>query len=470
MRRTKIIATIGPATDSTEALSSLVAAGMDVARLNSSHAGVESLHARLTAVRSAARAAGKPVAVMLDLAGPKLRVGEVAHGTELSCGSRFDLVPGVCVGDASRACVTYSALAEDLAPGDRIMLDDGRLELAVTALEHGSVLTRVEVGGPLTSHKGVNVPGVTLGVDPITEFDREVLAWGIAAGVDYVAQSFVRSAADVTTLRGLLGDSGIPIIAKIEKHEAAENVEEIIDVADAVMVARGDLGVETSPERVPVLQRHIVAACRATGTPVIVATQMLESMTVAPRPTRAEASDVATAVFDGADALMLSAETAVGIYPCDAVETMVRIICTAEESIRSEVHRHGAEEVCGVTEAVSAAVCDLAEDLEAAAIVTATQSGATARSVARHRPGIPIIAVTPFDVVARQLSLVWGVRPLIVPLEDQTDRMLDAVEDAVRGAGFAVPGQRIAITAGISSRSSGATDFILVREMSPQAV
>jgi len=464
MRRTKIVATIGPASESAESLDALIEAGMDVARLNSSHSGPEELAKRLEAVRAASERAARPVAVMLDLAGPKLRLGEVAEGTELVDGGAFSLMTEECTGDATKACVAYAGLTDDLSPGDRLLIDDGAIELVVAEVESGEVHTHVEVGGALSSRKGINVPGVSLDVDAVTDYDREVLAWGLQAGVDLVAQSFVRCAADVEHLRGLMRGCALPVVAKIEKREAAEDVEGIVDASDAIMVARGDLGVETSAEEVPVLQHRIVEACRGTGAPVIVATQMLESMTAAPRPTRAEASDVANAIFDKVDAVMLSAETAVGRYPVESVATMARIARRAEESLpATDDRRTSAGDTGDVTAAVSAAVCELAGDLELAAIITATQSGATARAVARHRPDAPVVAVTPDETVARQLQVVWGVRSLAVPLAEDTDVMLDSVLVAVREAGFAQAGERVAITAGISSRVPGATDFILVR-------
>ncbi len=469
MRRTKIVATIGPATDTAERLDALVSAGLDVARFNASHAGVDELRVRFEAVRAAAQSAGRHVAIMLDLAGPKVRVGSVASGTELVQGNTFTLVGEACEGDASRACVTYRSLAEDVRAGDRILIDDGRIELSVGSVDDRAVHTRVLSGGPLSSRKGVNVPGVTLGVDSITPYDREILAWGLEAGVDYVAQSFVRSAADVVELRDLMGASAVPIVAKIEKHEATAHIDEIVQVADVVMVARGDLGVETSPEQVPVLQREIIRACRKRGTPVIVATQMLESMVTAPRPTRAEASDVAHAIFERADAVMLSAETAIGEYPVESFATMARIAVTAETSMDPPLRQRSSAPVTDVTQAVSAAVRELAEDLAVAAIVTATQAGTTARAVARHRTFTPIVAVTPYPHIARRLALVWGIMPIVMPLAEQTDQMLVAVDGAVVRAGLARPGDRIAVTAGIASRSSGATDFVVVREIGPVA-
>jgi pyruvate kinase len=463
MPRTKIVATIGPASDSPETLRALIDAGLSVVRLNSSHTSREDLIKRLATVRTVAEEAGKHVAVMLDLGGPKLRVGVVSHDTLLSAGDRFELVSGECIGDARRVCVTYEGLTIDVPDGARVLLDDGRIELRVVGRRDDTLLTEVVIGGLLTSHKGVNVPGVRLAIDAITEKDREDLAWGMEAGVDLIAQSFVRSADDVLRLRELMGERRIPIIAKIEKHEAVAAMDEIVAAADAVMVARGDLGVETAAEQVPVVQRRIVAACRAAGRPVIIATQMLESMTTAARPTRAEASDVANAIFDAVDAVMLSGETAVGAHPVAAVATMARIATVAEESLseRPDVApAHGGR--ADVTRAVSAAVTELACDLELAAIVTATQSGATAFAVAAHRPRTPIVAVTPEVTVARRLAIVWGVTALVVAHHDTIDEMLAHSVAAVREAGYAVQGQMVALTGGVSVGVPGTTNLIQV--------
>lgn len=463
MRRTKIIATIGPSSCSDERLDELIAAGMDVARLNASHSRPEDLDVRVKAVREAASRAGRHVAIMLDLAGPKVRTGVVAKDTVLSAGQSFILFAEERPGDTSGASVTYQGLAKDLRPGDRILIDDGRIELSVESISGADIHTRVVTGGALSSHKGVNVPGVTLSVDSITPYDEEVLRFGLKAQVDYVAQSFVRSAEDIVRLRRLMGEVAVPIVAKVEKHEAMGHIGEIVEAADAVMVARGDLGVETSPEQVPVFQRKIIAVCRDRSTPVIVATQMLESMILAPRPTRAEASDVANAIFSRVDAVMLSAETAVGAYPAKSVETMATIAMTAEASLGPSRPRHTAEATTDVPRAVSAAVRELAEELEVVAIVTATQSGATARAVAGHRPLVPIVAVTPFAQVARRLALVWGVTPVVLPLAEETTQMLAAIDEMLLETGMAKPGDRVAVTAGIASRSAGATDFVVVR-------
>lgn len=461
MRRTKIVATIGPATESAEMLDALVESGIDVARLNSSHSSVADLALRCEAVRQAANRAGRHVAVMLDLGGPKLRLGDIAEGTELVAGARFTLSATECRGDATRACVSHACILTDAKPGDRVLLDDGRIELLVLE-SNGELVTEVVVGGPISSHKGVNVPGVRLSVDVITDGDREALAWGLGSCVDFVAQSFVRDAADVRELRALMGESKVALVAKIEKREACEHLAEIISAADAVMVARGDLGVETSVEEVPALQRRTVRLARDAGKPVIVATEMLDSMRERPRPTRAEASDVATAIFQRADAVMLSAETAIGRYPLEAVRTMARIAERSEAELQPLPRSQSSGGPDDVALAVSSAVAELAEDLKLAAIVTATETGATARAIASHRPPTPVVAVTPRADVARRLALVWGVRPVVADYALERGEMLEAARVAVVTTGIARPGERIAVTGGRAIGVAGGTDFVQV--------
>jgi pyruvate kinase len=459
MRRTKIVATIGPACDAPGVLAEVIAAGVDVARLNSSHGTGEDLVRRLAAVRATAEAAGRIVGVMLDLPGPKIRVGEMAEGTVLAEGADFALLAQGCTGDGSHACVTYAGLAADVSPGDRIMLDDGEIELAVVSAGDGEVATRVVRGGPLSSNKGVNVPGVRLSVEGVTAHDLELLAWALDAGIDLVAQSFVRCAADVTKLRAAMGERVVPIVAKVEKHEALAELAGIIAAADAVMVARGDLAVETSPEAVPPAQRTIVSACRDAGKPVIVATQMLESMVSSPRPTRAEASDVATAVFEGADAVMLSEETAIGAFPAASVATMDRICRAAEESGEGGLEVHvGA----GAESPVAAAAVDLARDTGSRAIVTATQSGATARAVARLRPEQPIVAMAPAVQVARALALVWGVVPVVAASVSTIEGTTEEATGIVRGLGLVKAGERVVLTAGTTTGVAGSSDLVRV--------
>ena len=462
MRRAKIIATLGPASDGPDVLAALVAAGVDVVRLNTAHASREALERQLIAVREASASAGRHVAVMLDLGGAKIRLGDVAPATVLQDGASFALRTDGVVGDADGASINHPGFAGDVNEGNRILIDDGRIELVVVGVEAGTVRTVVQTGGPLLSRKGVNVPGVSLSVEGITAQDRANLAWALEAGIDLIAQSFVRSVADVERLRAMMGERRVPIIAKIEKHEALGDLHGIVAASDLVMVARGDLGVETSPEEVPVAQRRIVAECRATGTPVIVATQMLESMTTALSPTRAEASDVANAIFDGVDAVMLSGETAVGAHPVRALATMDRIVRAAEAAGVDEMAsvRLRSE---GVGAAVSRAACDLAEDLELAAIVTVTQSGATARSVAAHRPHVPVLAATPDDVVARSLAPVWGVHPLVIGSYGTTDELVSAAVSAAVTSGAATAGDRVAVTGGMAMHVTGSTDFVQVR-------
>lgn len=453
------MATIGPACDEPGVLERVLSAGVDVARLNASHGEIADLARRLSAVRAWSQGAGRTVGVMLDLPGPKLRIGAVAPGTTLVAGSDFMLSAGECTGDTSRACVTWDGLAADLSAGDRIVLGDGALELRVLSALGSDVSTRVVRGGPLASHKGVNVPGVSLGLDGVTARDLELLAWGLDAGVDLVAQSFVRSAGDVQRLRDAIGDPRVPIVAKIEKYEALDDLEAIVASADAVMVARGDLAIETSAESVPPAQRRIVEECRAGGRPVIVATQMLESMTHSQSPTRAEASDVATAVFEGADAVMLSEETAIGEFPVLAVETMDRVCRAAEEAGPSSAVNPGS---AAAGSPVAAAACALARDTGASVIVTATQSGATARAVASLRPPQPVLAVTPHTAVAGALAVVWGVQCAVIERTKTIEGTTEAAVAAVRRLHLASAGERAVLTAGTTPGVAGSTDLIRV--------
>ncbi len=462
MRRTKIVATVGPASDRPGVLDAMIAAGVDVARLNASHSSREELVRRLAEVRAAAGREGRHVAILVDLPGAKLRVGEVAPGTVLVEGAAFALLAEGGVGDAAGAVVSHARLSDDVAAGDRVLIDDGAIELRVCGVASGRVDTEVVTGGPLSSRKGVNVPGIRLSVEGVTALDEEIAQWAAGAGADWLAQSFVRSADDIRRLRAVVGEA-VPICAKVEKHEAMDELDGIVAAADAVMVARGDLAVETSPEGVPVVQRHLVRMCRAAERPVIVATQMLESMRSAPRPTRAEASDVATAVFQLADAVMLSAESAVGDYPVQTVETMARIVGSAEEHLAATGgFGPGPAVVDGLTPAVAEAACDLAADLDAAAIVTATESGATARAVAARRPVTPVLAITPDAAAARRLALVWGIAPVVVgPYATLEDTAAEGLRVA-REEGLAASGDEIVLTAGVAINRPGTTDMVRV--------
>ena len=461
MRRTKIVATIGPASESRETLAALVDGGLDVARLNASHSSIEQLEERLRTIREVASAKGVHTAVMLDVQGPKVRLGSVRDGVVLRAGARFALAADGRHGDGTGASVSERALIDAASPGDAVVIGDGEVELEVVSVEAGVMETKVAHGGPLASRKGVTARGVSLDVPPLTADDEAYVLWGLRAGVDLFAQSFVRTADDVAALRALVGD--LPVVAKIERHEALEDIEGIVGASDGVMVARGDLGVATSPERVPIAQKRIVGAARAAGKPVIVATQMLESMLDSPEPTRAEASDVANAVFDAVDAVMLSGETAVGRYPVEAVAMMDRIARMAEGSGFRDMRGEpgGGTEV---SHAVSAAVCELADRLDLAAIVTATRSGATARSVAAQRPDTQVVAVASDAAVARRLAPVWGVTPVLGREPSGLDELMEIASEAAL-ATCCAPGDLVAITAGVDLGRTGGTDLIQVHRL-----
>ncbi|RME39168.1 MAG: pyruvate kinase, partial [Thermoflexia bacterium] len=408
----------GPASRDPEVIRGLLRAGMDIARINFSHGDLET-HARAIAtVRRVAQEEGRTVAVLGDLQGPKLRVGELPpEGGPLRAGEEVVLSPTPYA--PGRLPVPHPEILADLKEGQRILLDDGQMELRVVRPGRKGVRCRVVVGGRLTSHKGLNLPGAFLRISALTEKDRRDARFAVEQGLDFLALSFIRAARDLLELRELLREWGapdLPIVAKIEKAEAVEAFEEILEVADAVMVARGDLGVETSPEEVPFYQKHLIRLCNRVGKPVITATQMLQTMIEHPTPTRAEASDVANAVLDGTDAVMLSGETAVGAYPVEAAQTMVRICTSAEAHLRPEVFLHELEcPVTSVTEAISRATVEIAAEVGARAILTATMSGTTARMVARYRPPIPILAATPMPRTRMRLTMVWGVTPVLVP-------------------------------------------------------
>jgi len=467
MRRTRIVATLGPACQDETTLQAIIQAGLDVVRVNFSH-GTHENHARQIAlVRRLAAEAGRVIAVMQDLAGPKLRVGELRDGAAtLKPGAVVTLTTEEVVGDAQRFTVRYPGLARDVRPGERILLDDGLLELEVLGSQGTEVRCRVVVGGTLLPHKGVNLPGTTLSTPSITDKDRADLAFGLAQGVDYVAQSFVRAAADVEELKTLIASHGAttPVIAKIEKPQALADLDRIIAVSDGSMVARGDLGVEIPAEQVPGHQKTIIRKCNDQGRPVITATQMLQSMIENPRPTRAEASDVANAILDGSDAVMLSGETAVGRYPVAAVQTMARIAETVDRDFpyREWFRRSQMETARTITDAIGQATCEIAYELKAAAIITSTRSGFTARMVARHRPAVPIIATTAEQRTLHQMALIWGVVPLLVPQCVNTDEMIALGERAALEAGLVRPGDVVVFTAGVPPAVTGRTNMLKV--------
>lgn len=465
MRRTKIVCTLGPACFSEEVLRAMVRAGMNVARLNFSHGTHETHAAAIALVRKVAAEEGSVVAVLQDLQGPRIRIGELeTDAVALPMGAEFTLTTRELAGTAEIATVRGAPLPRDVKPGDRILLDDGTIELQVLRTTDTEVECSVVVGGTLKSHKGVNVPGRTLSVPSITEKDVDDLAFGIEQGVDYVALSFVRSAADVTRLRALMTErsASIPIMAKIEKHEAISNFDEILEASDAIMVARGDLGIEVAAEEVPLLQKMIIARCRAAGKPVVTATQMLDSMIRNPRPTRAEVNDVANAILDGTDATMLSGETAAGAYPVEAVTMMARIAETTDAALPyGELIRREAERPARTpTDAIGQAASEMGFELGAKAIIAFTESGYTARMVARHRPQPPIIAATPSEATLRRLAVVWGVRPYLAPRYSSTDEMLEEVVDIAVKGNHAVAGDLVIITAGLPLPASGRTNLL----------
>jgi len=465
MPRTKIVCTIGPASSSPEMMRALIRAGMNVARINFSH-GERAAHAQsISTLRQIAEQEDCLVAVMADLQGPKLRVGEIEGGAvELRKGEIVTLTSRPRPDAANEIPVPHPELLHDLRVGQAVLLDDGNLELTVAQAGESHLECRVVTGGRLTSHKGINVPGAALRLSTLTPKDRADAAFALEQGVDFFALSFVRRAADVRELRQFLQDKGadVPIIAKIEKPEALFALDEILAEADGMMVARGDLGVETPAEEVPFHQKRIIRACNRAGKPVITATQMLQTMIENPRPTRAEASDVANAILDGSDAVMLSGETAVGSYPVAAVETMARICTNAEAHLTSSpMHdESGSHET--ITEAISCAAVEIADEISGTAIITATMSGMTARMVARHRPSVPIVAVTPSQATLARLALVWGVEPVLVEPFETTDDMVEMMVRTVRQKGVAAWGDPVVLTAGIPFGSGGRTNMLKV--------
>ncbi|MCX5970575.1 MAG: pyruvate kinase [Coprothermobacterota bacterium] len=470
MRRTKIVATLGPASDSEETLRGLIRGGVDVVRLNFSHGCVEEHQARLELVRRLAAEEGRAVAILQDLQGPKIRTGRLVGGgpVQLVEGASLILISQQLDGTAERVSTSYPALPDDVKPGDRILVDDGLLELRVAAVAGGEVRTEVVHGGPLGEHKGINLPGVAVSAPALGEKDLGDLALGLRMGVDYVALSFVRQAEDLRGLRRVIEAAGCdtPIIAKLEKPEALTQLEEILEACEGVMVARGDLGVELSPEAVPIAQKRIIEAANRAAKPVITATQMLESMIDHPRPTRAEASDVANAIFDGTGALMLSGETAVGRFPLETIRTMNAIACQAEGELNHWGHRWARDSHTDQTaQAVAHAAVDLAEDLAASLIVAFTRGGATARYLAQLRPAVPILAFTPRPETYRRLALYWGVVPLCCVEVRGLEEMLAEVEQRVLGGGYAQPGQRIVLTGGLPVGSAAATNFLRVHTL-----
>ena len=467
MRRAKIVCTIGPATDSAEAIVNLVNAGMNVARLNMSH-GDHILHAkRVGWIRDAARAANRPIGILADLQGPKIRLGEFIDGEAfLVPGDRFVITTEDVPGTAERASTTLHTLTDDVSPGDQILINDGAIELRAVEVTATDVITEGIVGGRVSDHKGINLPGVPVSVPALSEKDERDLRWALRHGVDMIALSFVRSASDVEGVRAVMDseDRHVPVIAKLEKPQAIDNLYAIVDAFDAFMVARGDLGVELPLEDVPSVQKKIIDAARAWAKPVIVATQMLESMITAHRPTRAEVSDVANAILDGADAVMLSGETAVGDYPIVAVEVMARIITRTEAEGLDKI-RALAWNPHTTSGVISKAAVDVAERVEAKYLATFTISGDTPHRLARLRSEVPIMAFTPLPKTAQELTLCWGVQSYVTPEYTNTDAMVESVQTGLSETGFVAHGDRVVIVAGNPGRQSRQTNSLRVYEM-----
>jgi pyruvate kinase len=468
MRRAKIVATLGPASSSLEQIRGLVAAGMDVARLNLSH-GSHDVHLEVyDNVRKAADEVGRGVGILVDLQGPKIRLGRFASGPVLlENGAEFIVTTDDVPGDGHMVSTTYSGLPNDVTTGDLVLVDDGRIELKVTKVVGNNVHTVVVEGGRVSDNKGFNLPGVAVSVPALSEKDRDDLRWALRTGADLVALSFVRSAADVADVHEIMDEEGIrlPVLAKVEKPQAIENLEEIIAAFDGVMVARGDLGVELPLEAVPLVQKRAIHLCREAGKPVIVATQMLDSMAVANRPTRAEASDVANAVLDGADALMLSGETSVGDHPNLVVETMSRIIEHVETWALHQLPSLSDPWTGSTARAVTHAAVDVAEGVDATHLIAFTETGSSARLIARWRHRTPLLAFTPNPRVRSQLSLVWGVETFLVPQVEHTDDMVRQVDRALLEIGRATYGDRVVIVAGVPPGVPGTTNGMRVHKM-----
>jgi pyruvate kinase len=450
LTRTKIVSTLGPSSSSEERIAQLFEAGVDVFRLNFSHGTHEEHAQRFRLIRSVEQRYGRPIGILADMQGPKLRVGNFAQGrTELQPGASFRLDLRDEPGNVTRVALPHPEIFAALEPGSVLLLDDGRIRLEVTDCGPDYAETKVLVAGPLSDHKGVNLPNVRLDISPLTSKDRDDLEFAVSLGATFVGLSFVQRPEDILEARELIADRA-RVLAKLEKPSAIQHLDRIIDLSDAIMVARGDLGVEMPPEDVPVLQRRIIRACRRAGKPVIVATQMLESMVHSPTPTRAEASDVANAVYEGSDAVMLSAETAVGAYPVEAVTIMERIIMRTERDPAYQSGLHVEQTVPEATEAdaITAAARQSAETIGAGAIVTYTSSGDTTLRAARERPAVPILALTTDETVARSLSLSWGVHPVLVGPANSFREMISRTEDRALAEQFAEPGSKMVFLAG----------------------
>ncbi|WP_158864385.1 pyruvate kinase [Leifsonia sp. AG29] len=467
MRRAKIVATLGPATSSYDNIRAIIDAGVDVARMNLSHGSYEVHEGVYANVRKAAADAGKPVAVLVDLQGPKIRLGKFEAGPyELAEGDIFKITTEDIIGTKEISSTTFKGLPHDVNPGDYLLIDDGKVRVRVLETDGTVVTTEVVVAGPVSNNKGINLPGVAVNVPALSDKDEADLRWGLSLGADLIALSFVRNASDIARVHEIMAEEGrrVPVVAKIEKPQAVEALEGIIEAFDAIMVARGDLGVELPLEAVPIVQKRAIELARRAAKPVIVATQMLESMISSPVPTRAETSDVANAVLDGADAVMLSGETSVGEYPAITVQTMARIVKSTEE--------HGLERIAPLgtkprtqSGAITAAATEVAEFVEAKYLCVFTESGESARRMARLRNQIPILAFTPEEETRRKMALYWGVESFVVDRVTHTDQMVAQVDEALKSTGRAVNGDKVIIISGSPPGIPGTTNDIRVHKV-----
>ncbi|BAU99099.1 pyruvate kinase [Aurantimicrobium minutum] len=467
MRRAKIVATLGPATSSYESLKSIIEAGVDVARMNLSHGSYDVHEEVYRNVRKAAKDVGKPVAVLVDLQGPKIRLGKFEAGPyDLAEGDIFKITIEDIVGNKEISSTTFKGLPQDVKPGDPLLIDDGKVTLRVLETDGTVVTTVVEVPGPVSNNKGINLPGVAVNVPALSDKDEADLRWGLRLGADFIALSFVRDAADIKRVHEIMDEEGVrlPVIAKVEKPQAVDNLEEIVDAFDAIMVARGDLGVELPLEAVPIVQKRAVELARRWAKPVIVATQVLESMISSPRPTRAEASDCANAVLDGTDAVMLSGETSVGEFPTITVATMARIIESTED--------HGIERIPALGTkprtqggAITLAAKEVAEFVDAKYLCVFTESGDSARRMARLRSDIPMIVLTPHEHIRRRMALTWGVKSYLVDAVTHTDQMFGQVDDLLLGEGLAEAGDKVVVIAGSPPGIAGSTNDLRVHKV-----
>jgi pyruvate kinase len=465
-RRAKIVVTLGPASSTPDVFRRLVRAGADVARLNFSHGAHAQKTELIQMVRKVAREEGKPICILADLQGPKIRTGKLKdhQPVQLIAGEHLTITPREIQGTASIVGTTFKTLAENLQPGSRILLSDGLIELRVDRVNKDDVVCEIINGGILGENKGINLPGIPVKVPSLTEKDEEDLEFAVKAGVDVVAVSFVRTADDVRHVRRRLDAlrSDLWIIAKLEKPQAVEHLDSILEVADGIMVARGDLGVEVPPEKVPAIQKHIIRRAAEYRKPVITATQMLESMIENPRPTRAEASDVANAIYDGSDAVMLSAETAAGKYPVETVAMMAKIVMETEHQIRLDppARKHSPPATrLNVAETICECMAHSAEDLELGAIAIFTETGSTARMLSKYRPEPPIFALSPYDHIVNRGMILWGTFPILCPHARDTDKLVSIAEEVLEQRGFVRPTQVVGIVAGTRTKS-GATNFL----------